>query len=108
MNLRTDAAVTSHEGFRLIYSLAAARKFVLGKVDIRGAYSQSGDAIREVFIRPPREMGLSNYVWLLLTTMYGLVSAGREWQLTSDCQLRKILDLTPSTWHASGAKMSSN
>ena len=91
--MRSDAAVASHEGFRLLYSLAARYGFCLGKVDIRGAYSQSGEAIREIYLIPPREMGRPKFLWRMMRTMYGIVSAGRKWQRASDSLFTKKLGL---------------
>ena len=95
--MRSDAAVASHEGFRLLYSVAATFGMCLGKVDIRGAYSQSGEAARDIFLVPPREMCRAEFLWKMMRTMYGIVSAGRKWQRASDgIFLRKLgLSLVP-------------
>lgn len=92
-SLRTDAAVASHVCFRLIYSLAMIFSLILGKLDIRGAYTQSGPAHRNVYVRPPRCLGLRNVFWLLTMTIYGLVSAGRKWQRASDLVMMRNLGL---------------
>ncbi len=77
-SLRTDAAVVSHDGFRFLYSASVCFGMILGKADIRGAYTQSGEARREVYVQPPREMEIREELWLLTATMYGIVSAGRN------------------------------
>jgi len=41
-SIRTDAAVVSHIGFRILYSYAVCNGFIMGKADVRGAYTQSG------------------------------------------------------------------
>ena len=83
-SLRTDAAVASHEGFRLTYSIASKLGFILGKGDISGAYPQSGTAKREIYVTPPRCVGEKHKIWLLLVTFYGILTAGTKWQRASD------------------------
>ncbi len=56
-SFRTDAAVVSHMGFRMPYSVACAYGMVLAKADIHSAYTQSGEAKREVFVKPPFQLG---------------------------------------------------
>lgn len=62
-------------------------------MDIRGAYTQSGSARRDVYVRPPRCLGFWNVLWLLTMTIYGLVSAGRKWQRISDLVMIRNLGL---------------
>lgn len=93
-SLRTDSAVASHFAFGLIYSIAVAFDLMLGKVHIRGAYTQSGTAQRDVYVRPPYELGIWNTLWLLTTTIYGIISAGRKWQRASDFALISNLGLS--------------
>lgn len=66
---------------------------ILGKLDIRGAYTQSGEAKREIYVRPPYELQIWNILWLLSATIYGIVSAGRKWQLASNCAMTSRLGL---------------
>ncbi len=77
-SMRTDAAVVSHIGFRTVYSVACTFGMVLAKADIRGAYTQSGSAKRKVYVKPPFLIGNNSKLWLLKTTSYGIVSAGRN------------------------------
>lgn len=76
-SLRTDAAVVSHLGFRMIYTIAATSGHKLRKADIRGAYTQSGKSKRDVYVRPPMNLDSKQCLWLLKFTVYGIVSAGR-------------------------------
>ena len=85
--MRSDAAVVSHFGFRLIYSISVTHGMRLAKLDIKGAYPRSGEAKRQIYVRPPTEMGLRSKMFLLLSTMYGLVSAGRKWKRVSDAMI---------------------
>eukprot|EP00171_Calliarthron_tuberculosum_P021983 IDg21983t1 len=92
-SLRTDAAVISHNGFRTLYSAASSYGFLIGKGDIRGAYTQSGEARRKVYVKPPFSLSKDQSLWLLNSTMYGLVSAGRKWQIASDEVMVSLLNL---------------
>ena len=67
---------------------------ILAKADIKGAYTQSGPAQGNVYVRPPRELHYDYVLWLLLATMYGLVSEGRKFQLVSDGVFTQVLELS--------------
>jgi len=92
-SIRTDAAVVSHIGFRLVYSLAVTNGFIMGKADVRGAYTQSGEAKRQVYVKPPFKIETNQCLWLLKATVYGIASAGRKWQRVSDEAMLKVLGL---------------
>ncbi len=83
-NIRSDAAVVSHFGLRLMYSIAVTLGMKLAKMDIKGAYTQAGDLKREIFVRPPGELRVPDTMFLLKSNFYGLVSAGRKFKLVSD------------------------
>lgn len=72
---------------RVILSVAACFGFVFGVVDVSRAYHQSGGLPREIRIRSPAECMLYRMVWLLLSLPYGLVDAGRQWQLAMEVWL---------------------
>ncbi len=79
-NMRTDAAVVSHDGFRLLYSIGAWNGMRLGKADIKGAYTQSGVACPDVYVAPPRDMQITDELWLLTAQCMGwfqLVVSGK-------------------------------
>ena len=78
-SLRTASAVSSHTAFRLIYSLVKTFRMVLAKLDIQGAYIQSGKVHRKLYIKPTRGLEVWNILWLLTVTMYGLATEGRKW-----------------------------
>lgn len=92
-SMRTDASVVSLIGFRTVCSVACTFGMVMGKADVRGAYTQSGDARRKIYVRLSfRERSTEKY-WLSKTTSYGIVSAGRKWQRKSDEVVQKVLGL---------------
>lgn len=45
---------------------------------------QTGSALRDLFVVPPRECRRREFYWLLLTAAYGLVNANAKWQQHSD------------------------
>lgn len=53
VSLRTDTAVVSHIGYRLVYVIACNMGIIIAKVDIRGAVTQSREAKRDLYINPP-------------------------------------------------------
>ena len=87
---RRDSATAHLATIPLILSLAASFNLKLGKIDIKAAYFQSGAIQRQIFVRPPREVLLLTTLWRLLGLRYGIVEAGRQWQLTSDDFLQGI------------------
>lgn len=92
-SLRTDAAVACHMAFRLVHCLARLFGMIFAKGYIRGAYTQSGPAVWDVYVRPPRGLQLCTVLWLLTATMYGIVSAGRKYQRALDDVLVRLIGL---------------
>ena len=96
-DIRKDAATAHLTTIRLILSLAVCYGFQLGQIDIKAAYFQSGPIRRRIYVRPPRDLLLFRILWLLLSLPYGIVEAGRQWQLASDDFLHSIgLQTVPS------------
>ena len=89
-NIRKDSATAHLTTIRLILSMAVCFNLKLGKIDIKAAYFQSGAIRRQIFVRPPRELLLFRTLWRLLGLPYGIVEAGRQWQLASDDFLNEI------------------
>ncbi len=83
-SLRTDAAVVSHNAFRLLYSTAVCAGMILGKAYIRGACTQSGVRQSDLYVRTSGEMNLRGEMWLLPAIKYGIGSACRKWQRESE------------------------
>ena len=88
--IRKDSATAHLTAIRMILSIAACYRFKIGKIDIKAAYFQSGSIKRKIYVRPPRELLLYQTVWQLLCLPYGIVEAGRQWQLVSDDFLKSI------------------
>lgn len=85
--LRCDASSLHFTLVRVILSMAVCFGFDLGGVDVSKAYHQSGGPPRQIRIRPPPECMLYRMMWLLLSLPYGLVDAGRQWQLAMETWL---------------------
>ena len=87
-DIRKDSATAHLITIRLILSMAVCYGFELGQVDIKAAYFQSGPISSRIFVRPPRELLLFRTLWMLLGLPYGIVEAGRQWQLRTTFYIR--------------------
>eukprot|EP00171_Calliarthron_tuberculosum_P018277 IDg18277t1 len=94
--LRTDAPCMNLEVFRLVLSLAAEFKWILGEMDIKAAYLQAKGFERTIYVRPPKEVQCRDYLWQLTAAAYGLADSGRLWYLTSDAALTDEFGLSKS------------
>lgn len=64
--VRKDSATAQFDIIRLLLSLASIFLFRLSCIDIKGAYLQSGPIKRQIYVRPPRELGLPRHIlWKL-------------------------------------------
>jgi hypothetical protein len=67
--------------------------FELAGVDAKKAYHHSGRAPRNILVRPPAEyLAGRRSIWRLLNLPYGLVDAGRQWQLAFERWLLDIME----------------
>ena len=64
-----------------------------GGFDIRGGYTQSGEAKRKMYVKLPSTLGRRFFSLLLLSTDYGIVSADLKGQLNSDEDMKIELKL---------------
>ena len=90
--LKSDCNMCSPSGIRIILAFAALKGWIVTKADVKAAFLQTGLALRDVYVIPPRECTNKNVYWLLLAATYGLVNANAKWQSQSD-QLFKELGL---------------
>ena len=87
-NIRGDSAAVQFDAIRLTLSMASIRKYRLALVDIKGAFMQSGNTKRRIYVRPPREWkGDRGILWKLIRLPYGIKEAGRQWMLTCEAWL---------------------
>lgn len=90
LNLKTDYSVCPPIGIRILLSLAVIFKWCLAKSDFKSAFLQTGDALRNVYVVPPKESENKQHLWLLLAAAYGLVNANAKWQEHSDHLLHEL------------------
>ena len=83
-NLKTDSASCPDIGIRILFSIPALFQWYLKKIDVKGAFLQSGLAHRDVYVVPPKECEDRAFVWLLTVATYGPVNAIAKWQFHSD------------------------
>ena len=82
--LKTDSACCPPLGIRMLFSLCSLFRWYITKIDVKGAFLQSGEASRKVYVVPPQECENKKFVWLLTVATYGLVNANAKWQMHSD------------------------
>lgn len=82
--LKPDSSTCPPSGIRVLLSLCVLHQFSIVKVDIKSAFLQSGHALRDVYVMPPRECPNRRFCWLLELAAYGLVNANAKWQKHSD------------------------
>lgn len=98
-----SAPVPKKESFRLILTIAAARRQPLRTFDIKTAYLQSNPLEAEVYLKPPRDKhvkktieeifelkDLREHVFRLNKPLYGLNEAGRLWFETFVSHLKSL------------------
>lgn len=80
-DVRKDSATAQFHIIRLMLSLVVVLGFRIGVIDIKGAYLQSGEIKRRIYVRPPPDIsGTRGSLWLLTLLPYGITEAGRQWQ----------------------------
>lgn len=101
--VRKDSAAAQFTVIRLLLSLAAILRFRLAKIDVKKAYLQSGPIQRTIYVRPPRELYKipsekprvsRGILWKLLKLPYGIVEAGRQWQLFAESWMIDVLSFS--------------
>jgi len=97
-NIRCDAPCLTLDSLRLLFSISAEKKWLLGHMDVKAAFLQAHGFEREVFVKPPREECAPGKLWKLEAAAYGLTESGRLWYLTSDSSLTKKFGLIRSKY----------
>lgn len=89
--LKSDCAMCSPMGFRILLSISALFRCRITMADAKTAFLQTGDAARDVYVIPPTESKeRGTCMWLLLAAAYGLVNSNAKWQIQSDQTLKDI------------------
>lgn len=97
-SLRNDSPCANLEIFRLVLSVAAEHRWVLGQMDVSTAFLQAEGFHREIYVKPPKEAVDPTGLWKLQAAAYGLVDSGRLWYRTSDHALVTEYKLTRSCY----------
>ena len=87
---RTDSPTCMKESLRVMLTIAASNNWKIQSVDIKAAFLQGKCIEREVFLRPPKEVGINGILWLLKKAVYGLSDASRIWYLRVVEELNKL------------------
>lgn len=107
-SIQTDSPTCAKELLRLLFAISAQNKWEIKSMDIKTAFLQSSQFEREVFIRPPKEAGQKNVLWLLRKCVYGLSDASLCWykrvtEVMQSCGA-KVSTVDPAVfyWHHKG------
>lgn len=84
LEMKSDSSMCSPVGIRVVLTIAAIRRWNFVKADVKAACLQTGEAKRDVYVCPPREICDRHHYWLLLATTYGLVNTNANFQYQWD------------------------
>ena len=87
--IRKDSTTAQFPTIRALISIAACLGLSLAAIDIKSAYLQAGNLLREIYVRPPPGWAPPRVVWKLLKPAYGIVESGRKWQRVIDKWLKE-------------------
>lgn len=79
---QADSPTAGRDTLRLFLGLCSSLNWKCNTIDIRAAFLQGKPIDRDVFLRPPKDLGLQGKLWKLRRTVYGLVDASRSWYLS--------------------------
>ena len=79
--VRKDSPTCCKESLRSILCIIASFKWNVKTLDIKSAFLQGNKVERDIFLKPPKELG-GDKLWKLQTTVYGLADASMIWYLT--------------------------
>lgn len=96
--LRCDPPCLNPDIFHLVLSMAAELKWRIAQMDAEAAFLQAQGFSRKIYVRPPKEAGDPDGLWLLLAAAYGLADSGRLWYRTNDDALVNLYHLTCSKY----------
>lgn len=75
------APVTKSSTFRTLLTVASLRNYVVQQYDVKTAFL-NGSISEELFMKPPPNLQVSNKVFKLHKSLYGLKQAARVWNQT--------------------------
>ena len=81
--ISSESPTCNKETIRMLMVVAVTRSWELQSLDVKAAFLQGAAFVREVYISPPKEAGVSHdKVWKLIKCVYGLVDASLAWYFT--------------------------
>ena len=80
-SIRKDSPTYCKDNFRLTLSIIISNKWTVRSVDVKSAFLQGKGIDRDVYLKPPKELGTKK-LWKLKTTVYGLCDAPRVWYIS--------------------------
>ena len=75
---KTDSPTIVKANLRVLFSVAASKKWRINFLDVQSAFLQGEELTREIYLRPPAEAH-TDKLWLLRKPVYGLKIASRKW-----------------------------
>ena len=106
-SIRKDSPTYCKDNFRLTLSIIISNKWTVRSVDVKSAFLQGKGIDRDVYLKPPKELGTKK-LWKLKTTVYGLCDAPRVWYISvKDVLLKAGAEKSKSDdsiffWHRNG------
>ena len=70
--------------------LRVSQSWSLNSIEIKSAFLQRKEIIRQVYLKPPKEFAREGKVWLLKKTVYGLSDAPKSWYTKVKEELLKL------------------
>ena len=75
---------------KALLAIATTEGWDIKTTDIKSAFLQGNKLERDVYVKPPKELGLKNKLLKLNTCLYGLKDASRQWYFKVRDRLKSI------------------
>ncbi|XP_048012163.1 uncharacterized protein LOC125245541 isoform X2 [Megalobrama amblycephala] len=79
LELQKDSPTCASESLRLLVAVICQRQWKLHSMDIKSAFLQGIELLRNIYIRPPPEAVCEGKLWKLKKCVYGLADASLYW-----------------------------
>ena len=70
--------------------LRVSQSWSLNSIEIKSAFLQRKEIIRQVYLKPPKDFAWEQKVWLLKKTVYGLSDGSKSWYTKVKEELLKL------------------
>jgi len=111
-DIERDSPTCSSEALKVVLSIIACMSWKPNSMDVKTAFLQGTKLEREVFIRPPVEVGETGILWKLEKCVYGLGDASLHWyKKVKECMTKlggKVSKMEPALfiWHDENGDLS--